>query len=45
MITQLYGGGSDPAECSDGADNDGDGNVDFPSDAQCTSPSDDDESS
>lgn len=45
MITQLYGGGSDPAECNDGTDNDGDGDVDFPTDAQCTSPSDDDESS
>lgn len=44
MITQLYGGGSDPAECGDGLDNDGDGSADFPADTQCTSPSDDDES-
>ena len=44
MITQLYGGGSDPAECGDGLDNDGDGSADFPVDPQCTSPSDDDES-
>jgi hypothetical protein len=43
MITQLYGGGSDPPECADGADNDGDGSTDFPEDPQCTSPSDDDE--
>lgn len=46
MITQLYGGGSsDPAACSDGIDNDGDGATDYPSDAQCTSPADDSESS
>ena len=45
MITQLYGGGSDPAACGDGIDNDGDGNTDFPDDAQCTSPADDSESS
>lgn len=46
MITQLYGGGSsDPAACSDGIDNDGDGATDYPSDAQCSSPADDSESS
>ena len=45
MITQLFGGGSDPAACADDNDNDGDGSVDFPADPQCTSPSDDDESS
>ncbi|MEM9731844.1 MAG: hypothetical protein AAF997_24925 [Myxococcota bacterium] len=44
MITQLFGGGSDPPECGDGDDNDGDGDADFPADDQCTSPSDDDES-
>jgi len=45
MITQLYPGGSDddPA-CSDGRDNDGDGQVDFPNDLQCGNASDDDES-
>jgi hypothetical protein len=36
------GGGSDP-ECSDGVDNDGDGQTDFPSDAGCSSTSDDSE--
>ena len=40
MITQLYGGGSDPAACEDGQDNDADGQVDYPADAQCSSPSD-----
>ena len=46
MITQLYGGGSsDPAQCSDGIDNDGDTAIDYPSDAQCSSPADDNESS
>lgn len=44
MITQLYGGGTDPAACSDGIDNDGDGQTDYPSDPQCTSPGDDSES-
>lgn len=44
MITQLYGGGSDPAACADGIDNDGDGDTDYPNDAQCTSPADDSES-
>lgn len=44
MITQLYGGGTDRPACADGIDNDGDGNTDFPADAQCTNPSDDDES-
>ena len=43
MITQLYGGGSDPAACEDGEDNDGDGATDFPNDPQCSSPSDDNE--
>lgn len=45
MITQLYGGGTDPAACSDGVDNDGDGAIDYPSDNQCNSPGDDNESS
>lgn len=45
MITQLYGGGSDPAECEDGEDNDGDGQVDFGQDPECANPSDDSESS
>ncbi len=44
MITQLYGGGSEPAACADGVDNDGDTAIDFPSDTQCSSPGDDDES-
>lgn len=44
MITQLYAGGSDPAACSDGIDNDGDNATDYPQDQQCTSPADDDES-
>ena len=43
MITQLYGGGSDPAECADGNDNDGDNQVDFGQDPQCDNPSDDNE--
>lgn len=30
-------------ECSDGADNDGDGHIDHPADPQCTSPQDDSE--
>jgi hypothetical protein len=30
-------------QCSDGADNDGDGQVDFPADPGCSSPGDDDE--
>ncbi len=45
MITQLYGGGTDPAQCSDGIDNDNDGATDYPSDNQCSSPGDDNESS
>ena len=44
MITQLYGGGSSAAACSDGIDNDGDTAIDYPSDAQCDSPADDSES-
>ncbi|MBT6730714.1 DUF11 domain-containing protein, partial [Candidatus Peregrinibacteria bacterium] len=31
-------------QCSDGIDNDGDGVIDYPSDPDCTSPTDDDES-
>ncbi len=31
-------------ECSDGADNDGDGNIDYPADTHCTSEQDDTES-
>lgn len=31
-------------QCSDGLDNDGDGDVDFPADTGCSSPDDDDES-
>jgi hypothetical protein len=31
-------------ECDDGVDNDGDGDVDFPDDAECTDANDDDES-
>ncbi|MEA3190127.1 MAG: hypothetical protein QOD77_709 [Thermoplasmata archaeon] len=34
-----------PTQCSDLADNDGDGNMDFPLDLGCTDPLDDDESS
>lgn len=46
MITQLSGGGSsDPAQCSDGIDNDNDGATDYPSDGQCTGPGDDSEGS
>lgn len=45
MITQLYGGGSDPAQCEDGDDNDNDNLTDYPADPQCNSPSDDNESS
>ena len=43
MITQLYGGGSDPAACEDGEDNDGDNQIDFGQDPQCDNPSDDNE--
>lgn len=32
-----------PPQCSDGIDNDGDGNVDYPNDPACTGPDDDDE--
>ncbi|HBR98539.1 MAG TPA: hypothetical protein DD979_14365 [Gammaproteobacteria bacterium] len=45
MITQLYGGGSDPEACEDGEDNDNDGLTDFGQDPQCDSPSDDNEAS
>lgn len=38
------GGGSSEPECNDGLDNDGDGKVDYPDDAQCGSPLDDSES-
>ncbi len=43
--TQCRGdqGPVDP-ECSDGIDNDMDGDIDFPDDAECDSPGDDDES-
>ncbi len=43
MITQLYGGGSDPAACEDGEDNDNDGLIDFGQDPQCDNPADDSE--
>ena len=33
-----------PAECSDDADNDADGKIDYPADPDCTSPDDDSES-
>jgi len=36
-------GGSGPAECEDGIDNDRDGKIDFPNDPQCQSPNDDSE--
>lgn len=39
----LPGGGSGPADCSDGQDNDGDGKVDYPNDPGCSSPDDDSE--
>lgn len=39
----LPGGGSGPAQCSDGEDNDGDGKTDYPEDPGCTSPDDDSE--
>jgi hypothetical protein len=39
----LFGGGSSPNQCEDGEDNDGDGQVDFPNDPGCTSPTDDSE--
>jgi hypothetical protein len=32
-----------PAQCSDGSDNDGDGKTDYPADPGCTGPGDDDE--
>lgn len=34
---------SNPPQCSDGIDNDGDGTIDFPADPGCTDPNDDDE--
>ncbi|HEV2769556.1 MAG TPA: hypothetical protein VGV40_05160, partial [Solirubrobacteraceae bacterium] len=37
-------GGGGGAQCTDGVDNDGDGRVDFGSDPQCSSASDDSES-
>lgn len=36
--------GAGRPECSDGIDNDGDGEIDFPNDPQCDSPDDDSES-
>ncbi len=42
--TSTGGGGGADAECSDGIDNDGDGQVDFPDDPQCDSAQDDSES-
>ncbi|MDQ3154586.1 MAG: hypothetical protein M3R63_23635 [Actinomycetota bacterium] len=35
--------GGDKPECSDGIDNDGDGDIDFPADKDCESPKDDSE--
>lgn len=43
MITQLYGGGTNPAQCADGLDNDGDGKTDL-ADPECANPADDNES-
>ncbi len=36
-------GGTQPTECSDGIDNDGDGRIDFPNDPGCTSSTDNSE--
>lgn len=44
MITQLYAGGDDRAECEDDIDNDGDGAADYPADQQCQFPDDNTES-
>jgi len=38
------GGTLDRPECNDGKDNDGDGEIDYPADSDCTSPYDDSES-
>jgi len=43
IITGGGGGGSQPAACADGSDNDGDGKADFPQDLGCSDSLDNDE--
>jgi endoglucanase len=43
LLARLWGGQANPAACSDGQDNDGDGLADFPADPGCAAASDRDE--